>query len=298
MKPAPFAYVAPDSVAEAVMLLRRHGGEAKILAGGQSLVPMMNLRMARPAVLVDINRIAPLAGWRREDTVVRIGALTRQSVLTRDAHIAVCAPLLAEAARHIGHVATRNRGTIGGSLAHADPAAELPVCVLALDATLHVRSQHAARDVAAGDFFLDLFTTALAEDELLEAVSIASMPPGMGTSFAEISRRPGDFAVVAVACRLLLDAESRVASASIALGGVGARPQRAGQAETLLRGERAGPQLWRAAAAQAARGIEPGSDVHASAAYRKEVAAVLVERALHSAAARAEAPVRAPWGGP
>ena len=287
MKPAPFRYLAPASVAEAVMLLARHGGEAKILAGGQSLVPMMNLRVARPAVLVDINRIAPLAGWRREGSLVRIGALTRQSVLTRDAEIAVCAPLLTEAARHIGHIATRARGTIGGSLAHADPSAELPVCVLALDATLHVCSQRAARDVAARDFFRDLFTTALADDELLEAVSIAPPPPGMGTSFEEIARRPGDFAVVAVACCLLLDAERRVQDASIALGGVGSRPHRASQAETLLRGERAGEALWRAAAAQAARAIAPGSDIHASAAYRKDVAAVLVERALRSAAARA-----------
>ena len=287
MKPAPFEYVAAGSVEEAVELLAQHGGEARVLAGGQSLVAMMNLRMARPAVLVDVNRVSSLAGWGIEDGKLHIGALTRQRVLEHDRALGAYAPLFAQCVRFIGHVATRSRGTIGGS-AHADPSAELPVCALALDARLHARSKRGTRVIEASTFFDDVFTTTLAVDELLEVISLKPAPAATGTSFEEVSRRPGDFAMVAVACCLTLDHAGRVESARIALGGVGSRPVRVAEAEALLTGERPAAELWRAAGAEAARGIEPSSDIHATADYRRDVAAVLVQRALVNAAELAE----------
>ena len=287
MKPAPFDYTSAANVAEAITLLAQHGGDARLLAGGQSLVPMMNLRMARPAVLIDINRIAALGGWRIEGGRLRIGALTRQRVLEHDTTLAGHAPLLRQAVRHIGHVATRNRGTIGGSLAHADPSAELPICALALDARLHARSQRGVREIAAEDFFRGVLTTALAEDELLEALTFELSPPATGFSFLEIARRPGDFAMVAVACRVTLGDGGQIAALRLALGGVGPRPERAHSAEAAVTGQLPSAELWRLAGRAANQALAPNSDLHATAQYRTDVAAVLVARALAEAAGHA-----------
>ena len=287
MKPAPFEYAAASSVDDAVALLAAHGRESRLLAGGQSLVPMMNLRMARPSVLIDINGVASLAGWRLSGDRVHIGATTRQLVLEKDAGLAARVPLLAEAVHHVGHVATRARGTIGGSLAHADPSAELPVCALALEARIHARSKRGAREIEARDFFQGIFSTALAEDEMLEAVSFATQEARTGSAFTEVARRPGDFAMVSAACVLSLGSDGRIGAARIALGGVGSQPIRIMEAEALLTGQRPQADLWRAAADEASRRIVPGSDIHATAAYRKKVAGVLVGRVLASAAERA-----------
>ena len=287
MKPAPFEYYAARSVAEAVELLARHGGEARVLAGGQSLVPMMNLRAARPAVLVDINRIPGLGGWRVEGARLATGALLRQRVLQHDTSLGQAAPLLAEAVGHIGHVPTRNRGTVGGSMAHADPSAELPVCAQVLDARMQARSKRGLREIEASDFFQGVFSTALAEDELLESITFAIPVAASGHAFAEATRRHGDFAMVVAAARLSLDADGRVSEARIALGGVGPMPARAREAEDVLRGQSPRADLWRAAGAEAARHIEPGSDIHATARYRRDVASVLVSRVLAKAAERA-----------
>src|ERR1700704_1979921 len=194
MKPAPFRYARAGSLAEAVALLAAAPGDTKLLAGGQSLVPMLNMRLVRPAVLVDVNSVRELAGIApTADGGLRIGALTRHAELTASPAVIERAPLLAEAARHVGHAAIRNQGTLGGSLAHADPAAELPAALLALDARVHVTGPRGAREIAADAFFLGLLTTALEADEILTAIEVPAQPPGWG--FVEIARRPGDFAL-------------------------------------------------------------------------------------------------------
>ena len=287
MKPAPFDYAAATSLDEAVALLADHGRDARVLAGGQSLVPMMNLRMARPSVLIDINGVESLMGWRVDDGRVHLGAATRQRVLEHDARLGIYAPLLARAVRHIGHVATRNRGTIGGSLAHADPSAELPVCALVLDARMHARSKRGARNLEASEFFTGIFTTALAEDEVMESVSFVPSASGTGFAFDEVSRRPGDFAMVAAACAVSLSADGHIQRARLALGGVGPTATRIADAERLLVGQAPSVELWRAAADAVSKGIDPGSDLHATAQYRREVAAVLTRRVLESATGQA-----------
>lgn len=288
MKPAPFAYERAASIDEAVDLLARHGGDARLLAGGQSLVPLLNVRLAKPSVLIDINRVDALAGWRRDGDHIVIGSLTRQHVLERDRALGGLVPLLAQAVRHIGHVATRARGTIGGSLAHADPSAELPVCALALDAEMHVRSHSGRRRIAANSFFQDVFITALGDGDLLEAVSFVAPVARTGTAFSEIARRSGDFAIVCVAASLSIGADGRIASSRLALGGVGSRPVRVASAEAMLNGERPNEVLWMAAASRAVLELEPGTDLHATAAYRRDIAQVLIRRVLAEAAQHAE----------
>ena len=287
MKPAPFDYASATSIDEALDLLAAHGGDARILAGGQSLVPMMNLRMARPSVLIDINGVAGLAGWQRDVGRVRIGATTRQRVLQHDAAMAECAPLLAQAVRHIGHVPTRNRGTIGGSLAHADPSAELPVCALVLDTMLHARSKRGMRDIAANAFFAGVFTTALADDELLESISFKIPAMDTGFAFDEVSRRPGDFAMVAAGGAMTLSSDGRITRARLALGGVGPCAARAMTAEVLLIGQQPSTELWRAAADAVQKAVDPSGDIHATADYRRDVAGVLTRRVLERAFTRA-----------
>ena len=278
MKPAPFDYVAPRSLDEAVAALAEGGPEAKLLAGGQSLIPLLNFRLARPALLVDLNRVAELAYVRPRNRGTAIGAMTRQATIERDRALSEKQPLLAEAIRWVGHAAIRSRGTIGGSLAHADPAAELPAVAVCLDAQLSVVGPRGRRTVSADDFFVGYLSTALLPDEILVETWLPPLKPRTGQAWLEFARRHGDFALAGVAVSLSLEDEM-VADARIVLTGVGGKPVRAREAETLLVGgsvrERA------AAAAEAARStIDPDADIHATKEYRAHLASVLTERAI------------------
>src|SRR6184192_127038 len=287
MKPAPFDYFAPATLDEALALLAEHGGDAKPLAGGQSLLPAMNFGLARPAVLVDLNRISELA-YVRAESGVAIGAMTRQRVVERSDVVARAAPLLAEALPSIAHPQIRNRGTVGGSLAHADPAAELPAVMLALDARLEARSRSGTRTIPATAFFTGLFGTALMPDELLVEIALPPLPPGSGTAFVEVARRHGDYALVGAAVVVTLDERGRCRDARIALLSVGGGPVLAAEAMKLCVGESPSDEMLRATAEVAAtRDIDPPSDIHASAAYRRRLAAVLTRRALARGVERA-----------
>jgi carbon-monoxide dehydrogenase medium subunit len=286
MKPAPFLYAAPRTLEGALSLLKQHGSDAKVLAGGQSLVPLMNLRLARPAVLVDVNRI------RGHDAVspgthgTRIGFLTRQRALERSPDLAARLPLLAEAVSFVGHPAIRSRGTIAGSLAHADPAAEIPAAITALDAEIVVRAKGRTRVIAARDFLLDVFTTALEPTEVLVEIRIP-WRPREGTAFVEVARRHGDFALVGVAAVLGASVSGSIERASLIVAGVARTPVRAREAEQMLAGARAAPALFAEAGRAAVAPLAPPSDIHATGAYRKRLACVLIERALSLAARRA-----------
>jgi CO/xanthine dehydrogenase FAD-binding subunit len=289
MKPAPFEYFRPRSLDEALSLLAEHGADAKPLAGGQSLIPAMNFRLATPSVIVDLNAIPELSYVAHlEGGGVNIGGMTRQRNLERNPVLAERVPLITETMPYIAHPAIRNRGTIGGSLAHADPAAELPAVMLALDAKLTITSTSGVRVVSAPDFFVGLFSTAIQPGELLTQIQIPAFGPGSGFAFQEMSRRHGDFALVGVAAAVQLDGEERCSAARIALLSVGDRPALADQAAAALVGHRPSADLIRAAAnAAATRDIDPPSDIHASARYRRQLANVLTRRALESAFDRA-----------
>ncbi len=288
MKPAAFEYFRPSSLDEALALLAEHGGDAKPLAGGQSLIPAMNFRLATPAVLVDLNGISELSYINSDAGDIRIGGMTRQRTVERSAVVSDRVPLIAETMPHIAHPAIRNRGTIGGSLAHADPAAELPAVMLALNARFTVRSQAGAREVEADDFFMGLFTTAVQPGELLTDIRVPPSPSHSGFAFQEISRRHGDFALVGVAAVVSLDAGGNCADARIALLSVGDRPMRAVEAAKTLMGQRPSAELIAAAADTAAtRDIDPSGDIHASARYRRHLAKVLTRRVLTRAFERA-----------
>ncbi len=287
MKPAPFAYHDPSTVEEALELLAEHGDEAKALAGGQSLVPMMNFRLARPAHLIDLNHLAPLRGLRVAGGELRIAAMTRQRELEISKDVASAWPLLTELMPYVSHVQIRNRGTVGGSAAHADPAAELPAAMLALDAQLLIRRRGGERTEGADAFFRDAYETSLQDDELLTEIRIGAMAPRTGWGFQEVSRRHGDFALVAAATLLTLGADGAIREARIALAGVAGRAVRAPSAELALVGQRPDLEAFRAAAAMVTQHIDPGSDVHASAGYRRHVAVVVARRALERAALRA-----------
>jgi carbon-monoxide dehydrogenase medium subunit len=291
MKPSAFEYTAVRSIDEAVAELGRHGDAAKLLAGGQSLVPLLNMRLATPERLVDLNRVRELAYVTERDGGLAIGAMTRQRAVERSALVARHVPLLADALPWIGHFQIRNRGTLGGSLSHADPAAELPAVAVCLDARFTARGPAGGRAIAAADFFLSQLTTALAPTELLTEVWFPPSPRGSGSAWVELARRHGDFALVGVAAVVTLAGE-RIATARLALTGVGDRPVRARDAEARLADESLTPAVL-ADAAEAVRGaIDPGGDIHATAAYRRHVAGVLVGRALRLAAARARGPER------
>ncbi len=288
MKPAPFRYARPGGLDEALALVDAHADDAKLLAGGQSLIPAMNFRLATPAMLIDLNDVRELAYLTSGDGWLRIGGMTRQRAVERSADAARLAPLLAEAMPFIAHPAIRNRGTVGGSLAHADPAAELPAVMLALDATFTLRRAGGARTVPADDFFIGLFTTAVEPGELLAEVAIPPRAPRTGEAFEELSRRHGDFALVGVAVSVVLDGDGRCAAARIALLSVGDQPTLAAQAAAALVGRAPSPEAIGAAADAAAHAdIDPPSDIHASAAYRRQLAAVLTRRALTRAFERA-----------
>jgi carbon-monoxide dehydrogenase medium subunit len=291
VKPAPFEYQAPASLEAALEALARHGGEAKLLAGGQSLIPVMNFRLAEPSLLIDINKLRELDFIRREeDGTLRIGALARHRRLERDPLVAAAAPLLHEAVPHIAHPQIRNRGTFGGSLAHADPAAELPAVVLALDARLRLRraGDRGDRWVEARDFFAGLFTTALEPDEMLVEAALPPLPARTGWAFLEIARRHGDYAQAGVAARVTLDESGRCHEARLVYLSAGGGPVDAREAARLLAGEEISTAAVEAAAEKASRDeIDPPEDVHATSGFKRHLARVLTRRALRRAAERA-----------
>ena len=287
MKPPPFEYHQAGSVDEVVSLLAEHGDEAKILAGGQSLVPLLSLRLARPAHLVDINRVGELVVLENGNGL-RFGATVRHRTVERSEVVRTANPLLAYASRFIGHGAIRNRGTIGGSVAHADPAAEIPTVLAALDGEVEARSARGTRTVAAADLFEGFLTTSLEPDELLTAVRLPAWHADTGWSFQEFSRRSGDFAIVGVAATIRLNGDGTVAEARLAFSGVDTKPVRANDAEASLSGATPSDDVWATAAREAAAPFEPASDIHGSSAYRKHLAAVLAERALKEAHDRAK----------
>ena len=288
MKPARFDYYRPESLDEALTLFAELGPEAKALAGGQSLVPVMNFRLARPAALVDLNRINGFASIEETaDGGIRIGAMTRQRAVERSALVSQRAPLLAEAMPWIAHPQIRNRGTIGGSLAHADPAAELPAVMLALEARFVVRSRRAERVVPAAEFFTGILSTALGPDELLTAIELPAPVARSGSAFVEVARRHGDYALVGVAARIELDPDGTCREARVGLLSVGETPVLATQVSRVLAGRALDAAAIDDGARAAVQQIDPASDLHASAAYRRHLAAVLVGRALRLAARRA-----------
>lgn len=289
MKPAPFTYTAPRTLDEAIDDLRRADGEGKILAGGQSLVPVLNMRLASPAWLVDLNRVCELAYVRPEADGVAIGAMTRDSAVERDPTVAARVPLLAEAIGWVGHPQIRHRGTLGGSIAHADPAAELPAVALCLDARLTVRGPGGSRQVAPQDLYLGYLATSLAPDEVLAEVWFPYAPPRTGQAWLEFARRHGDFAIAGVGVSLTLDGGDTVAEARIALTGVGGAPVRPREAEAVLQGGPLDAERVREAVERTRSALDPADDVHATAAYRRHLAGVLLERALRTAHERARA---------
>ncbi|HEV8439675.1 MAG TPA: xanthine dehydrogenase family protein subunit M [Methylomirabilota bacterium] len=289
MKPPRFDYLAPASLDEALELLSDLGEGAKVLAGGQSLVPMLNFRLVRPAHLVDLNGVAGLAGIRVDDGHLAIGAMTRQRAVETSALVSERCPLLAEAMPQIGHVQIRNRGTIGGSLVHADPAAELPVIVAALGGEVVLRSARGQRVLKSEQFFVGYLTTAVAPDELLVEARVPIVPPRTGSAFLEVSRRHGDFALVGVAATVTIDAAGICAAVAIALGGVGPGPFVAREAARALVGVKPTPAAFEEVGRRVSERVEPDSDLHASSEYRKHLAGVLTRRALARAAERAAA---------
>lgn len=278
MKPSNFDYARPESLDQVFALLDQHGDEARLLAGGQSLMPTLNMRLSSPAILIDINRVAELDGIDATGETLRIGALTRHRTLERSAEIAEKAPLLAEAVRHVAHPAIRNRGTIGGSIAFADPAAELPACLLALGATIVLRSKDGSRRVAAADFFIDLYETARADNEVVEAIELAAATSTMRFGFDELARRHGDFAIVGLAAAADLDGEA-VASLNLAFFGVGNRPVLA-KAGDLAAGQALTDARIDEIAAAAAGELDPNDDLQATGKMRQHLASVLTGRVL------------------
>lgn len=286
MKPAPFILLRPRSVDEALALLQAHGDDAKVLAGGQSLVPLMNFRLAQPRNLIDLNGVRGLDQIQFNNQTLSLGAMVRQRDVERSPAIAERLPILREAIEQVAHPAIRNRGTVGGSLVHADPAAELPLLAIALDARFHIRSVSEKRAVAASDFYRGYLETAIAADELLIEIDFPLPPERVGWCFTEVARRHGDFALVAAAALLGFSDDGKVSFARIALGGVGPTPVRVAAAEEALLGGRADVALYRRAGKMAAEAVDPLSDIHASSGYRRQLTGVLVRRALAVAASR------------
>src|SRR3989440_6722808 len=288
MKPAPFEYFAPTSVEETCALLARYGDDAKILAGGQSLVPLLALRLAQPAVLIDINPVRELDYVQANGAGLSIGACTRHRTIERSQAVREQFPLLLAGVEWIGHPQIRNRGTVGGSLAHADPAAELPALAVALDATFTVvNTSGSERTIPSDEFFVSFLTTALGSGELLREVSFPGLAAGSGWSFMEVARRHGDFALVGVAATCTLDSTRTCSDVRIALVGVAPTAIRSPSAEQALINQKPDEQTIAAAAAEVVKDIQPSGDIHATAAYRKYVARNLVEQALTEAVLRA-----------
>lgn len=284
MKPAPFDYYEPKTLSEALDLLAKFGETVKPLAGGQSLVPMMNMRLARPARLIDLNGLRELDYIKVEDGELRIGAMTRQRALERSPIVAEGWPLLRDATHYIGHVQIRNRGTVGGSLAHAYPSAELPVAMIASNATFVLQSLQGKRTLAAEEFFVDVMTTVLKPAELLVEIRVPQTASGAGWSFQEVSRRHGDFALMGVAGLIALKGDGKIDKAKLVFTGV--IPVVARATETLV-GQKPDSPRFTDVASAASDELDPESDIHASAEYRRQVGKALARRALEEAAMRA-----------
>ncbi len=289
MKPPSFDYDSPETIPEALALLAEHGDDAKVIAGGQSLIPLLNFRLARPQRLVDVNRLSELEGVTLENGRLRIGALTRHSALERSGDAAAGVPLLTQAVRLVGHRAIRNRGTVGGSAAHADPTAELPVAFAALGASFRMRSSGGERVLAAHEFFRTYLTTALNADELLVEVEVPVPAPGTGHAFVEFARRSGDFALGGVAALVRLAAGGAVETAAIALLGCAPTPLRRPDVEEWLVGQPLDGRAAEEAARRAVADVQPPGDVHGGSDYRRELVRTLVREALLRAAGTAAA---------
>lgn len=282
-----FAYHAPTSVAEAVDLLTEHGEDAKLLAGGHSLIPLMKLRLAEPGVLIDLGKIADMAYIREDGGGLAIGAMTTYASLESSDAVRRRAPVLADAARQVADAQVRNMGTIGGSLAHADPAGDLPAVAIALNAELITSSQGGHRSIGADDFFVDLLTTALEPAEILNEIRIPALAPRSGSAYAKFGNKASHYAIVGVAAVVTLAADGSRAAASIGVTGAGPNAVRAGEAEAALAGSALSDDAISAAASAAGNGIEFNEDVHASAEYRAHLTAVYAERAIRAAIANA-----------
>ncbi|HEV8721523.1 MAG TPA: xanthine dehydrogenase family protein subunit M [Candidatus Binatia bacterium] len=285
MKPARFEYYDPITIDEALDLMSQFGDQARPLAGGQSLVPLMNFRLLRPAHLVDLNGVRDLNYLKAENGALRIGATTRQRQLERSADVAQRWPLLREATAFIGHIQIRNRGTVGGSLAHAFPSAELPVAMVTLDASMIIRAKTTRRSVRAEEFFLSYMTTVLEPRELLTEINIPPLPANTGWSYQEVSRRHGDFALAGAASVITLDANGNIHNARLTL--TATTPFRAKKAEDSMLGEKPSNALFKNAAQRATENLEQDSDIHGSAEYRRSACAALACRALVQSAQRA-----------
>jgi CO/xanthine dehydrogenase FAD-binding subunit len=287
MKPAPFKYIAAASLEQALALKAEHGDEAKFLAGGQSLLPTMNFRLARPAILIDINPIDALAGIRSSNGATRVGALTRYRALQRDAAFTRMFPLIGEALPHIAHPQIRNRGTIGGNLSHADPASELPAITIALGARFHVQSAKQERWLEAPDFFLSALTTDLAPEEMLVEIELPAPKPRTGSCFMEIARRRGDFAIVGAAAMMTLGEGGECIDVRLTFCGVGETPIDASPDTAALVGHQPTEAAFIDVAKSVQSAIDPAGSVHATADYQRHVAGVLTERTLQTAFERA-----------
>lgn len=286
MKPAAFRHVAPTAIDEVLSLLREHAPDARVLAGGQSLVPVMNFRLSCPSILIDLNRVEDLAYIRDDGDVLAIGAMTRERTIENSDMVRRFAPLLHEATSYIAHLPIRSRGTIGGSLANADPAAEYPAVSLALDCEMVVRSARKERRIRANDFFLGLLTTALEPDELLVEIIVPKAPPRSGSAFVEIARRHGDFAIAGVAVQLSYSGGD-IAEVHMAACGVGPGPVKLRAAEEVILCEGLSDATAKRAAKAAAEEVDPSSDLQASASYRRHLTGIMASRALLRAAERA-----------
>jgi carbon-monoxide dehydrogenase medium subunit len=288
LKPAPFEYFAPESVDEVVALLGEHGDEAKILAGGQSLIPLLALRLAAPAVVIDINRVGSLNYLDDEGGVLKVGALARHREVEKLPNLSDRCAMLADAIAVVGHVAIRNRGTVVGSIAHADPAGEWPAIALAFDAEVDALGPKGRRTISADSFFMTYLTTTLEPDEIVTEVRFRIPTGAVGSSFVELARRHGDFAVAGVGAQIDLSEAGTINDARIVLIGVGDTPLRIGEAEQALMNQQPGPEVFQEAADKVTGLIEPTGDIHGSSEYRRAIAGVLTRRALTQAAGRAK----------
>lgn len=288
MKPAPVEYARVGDLQEAITLLTEHGSDAKVLAGGQSLVPLMNFRLARPSILIDINRVRELDYVREDNGSLLIGAMTRQRDAETNPLVASAVPLLPRVLRHVGHVTNRNRGTVGGSLAHADPAAELPAMVTGLDGEMLVEGPGGTRSVRAEDYFVSTFTTSMEHNEVLTGIRLPRLPAGTGVAVEELARRHGDFAIVAAMAAVHLAPDGSIDLVRVAASGVDSVPVRLRAAEASLAGAEPTDTAINEAAATVADSVHPVDDVHAPASYRRDMARLLVKRALKAAIERSE----------
>jgi CO/xanthine dehydrogenase FAD-binding subunit len=287
VKPPRFAYHDPRGVDEALALLAEHGDEGKVLAGGQSLVPLLNFRLAHPDHLIDLNRIGALAGIRREDGKLRIKAMTRQSTLESSRLVRDNWPLITEALGFVAHAQIRNRGTVGGSVAHADPAAELPVVFSVLDASVRVASKRGERTIPTSDLFVTHLTTTIEPDEMLVEIEVPPLAPRTGHAFTEFARRHGDFALGGAAALVTVDEQGVCQRAALGLLAAAPTPVRAAEAERMLVGEKVDEAAAARAAERAVADIQPTGDIHGSAEYRKHLVEVMARRAILAAAENA-----------